>query len=284
MAPIAPVRRADDRPADFLADGHFWMREYVTGAVLTVRMADSGLLEWREETGDFDADPPWPYRPAVAAMRSSFDRDQFRAAVEDVSAYDFSVLVPLSMGVAYDWERIPPVLGRAIRNREAGSTAPVDVTERTFQELGLETVPTIDREIPARDLSIEDVAVPESAYGPERAAGVVLQKKRGEQVVVVGDDVEPRSRRPPEPAGSKAELEPWLQESLDRDVVQSWLASDGPLEARDLETLVDAVAGELARRRFDAVGEIARKRPDEYRTAVHDRVVAIRSRSTGYTD
>jgi hypothetical protein len=260
------------------------MREYVTGAVLTVRMADSGLLEWGEETGDFDADPPWPYRPAVAAMRSSFDREQFRAAVEDVSAYDFSVLVPLSMGVAYDWERIPPVLGRAIRNREAGSTAPVDVTERTFQELGLETVPTIDREIPARDLSIEDVAVPESAYGPERAAGVVLQKKRGEQVVVFGDDVEPRSRRPPEPAGSAAELEPWLQESLDRDVVQSWLASDGSLEARDLETLVDAIAGELARRRFDAVGEIARKRPAEYRTAVHDRVVAIRSQSTGYTD
>lgn len=284
MAPIAPVRRAADRPEDFLEDGHFWVREYVTGAVLTVRMAESGLLEWGNEAGDFDADPPWPYRPAVAATRSSFDRDRFRGTVEDVSAYEFSVLVPLSMGVAYDWERIPPVLGRAIRNRDAGSTAPVDVAERTFQELGLETVPTIDREIPARDLSIDGVPIPESAYGPERAAGIVLQKKRGEQVVVFGDDVEPRSRRPPDPTGIEAELEPWLQESLDRDVLQSWLNSDAPIEARDLESLVDAVAGELARRRFDAVGEIARKRPAEYRTAVRDRLVAIRSQSTGYTN
>jgi hypothetical protein len=284
MASIAPVRRAEDRPEDFLEDGHFWVREYVMGAVLRVRMAESGLLEWSDETGDFDADPPWPYPPAVTALRSSFDRDRFRATVEDVSAYEFSVLVPLSMGVAYDWERIPPVLGRAIRNCDAGSRAPVDVAERTFQELGLETVPTIDREIPARDLSIDGVAVPESAYGPERAAGVVLQKKRGEQVVVFGDGVEPRSRRPPEPRGIEAELETWLQESLDPDVLQSLLDSDEPLEARDMETLVDVVAGELARRRFDAVGEIARKQPAEYRTAVRGRLVAIRSQSTEYTN
>lgn len=283
MDSIRPVEPAPDRPTGFLEDGHVWIREYVTGSVLTVRMADSGLLEWRREAGAFE-EPPWPYRPAVSALRDSLDRDRFRASVEDVTDYEFSVLVPLSMGVDYDWDRTPPILGRAIRNRAEGAVLPVDVAERAFEALGVETVPVLERERPVRDLSIEGLSIPGSRFSAGQAAGVVVQKKRGDQVAVLRDGVGPISRRPPEPAGSPEDLASWLHEAVDRERVQSLLQSDRSVAARDLESLVETVGGELGRRGFDAVGGAALERPSEYRSTVRDRLVAIRSPSTGSTE
>lgn len=279
MEPFHQVRSFEDRPDGYLDGGHFWIREFVTGGSFLVQMADSGLLEMRDPNGPFDESVPWPYRPAVSSLRSELDRERFREAVDDVSNYTFSVLAPLSMGIEYDWDRTPAVIGRAIWDDADEEYVPIDVTERVFEELGLATLPTIDREVSARDFSPDPGIIPTSVFGSERAAGVELQKKRGESVVLLREDLAGIKRVPPEPAGAVSAVDDWMEETLDTDIVQSYTDLDQSLAAWDVDTLVEEIGGEVARRHFDAVGGVALDRPDEFESAVRSRVIALRSDS-----
>ena len=280
MDPFRPVKPFQTRPEGFLDGGHCWLREYVTGGVFTVRMAESGLLEFSGPGETFDERVPWPYRPAVAALRESLDRETFRNAVEDVTQYRFAVLAPLGMGVPYDWERMSPVFGRAIWDGAAGEYRPIDDAERIFGALGLATVPIVEKEVPTRDLQVDASIVPQSAYASAPAAGVVLEKKRGTAVFVPREPFSDHDRAPPRPAGHPRDLAAWFETELDRERLAT-LAAQQPLSHWDVDALVAAVAGDLARREFRAVGAVAVEDPDGYRDALRERIVALRTDSDG---
>ncbi len=280
MDALRPASPFSDRPEGFLDGGHCWLREYVTGGIFTVRMAESGLLEFSGPGAAFDENLPWPYRPAVAALREDLDRETFRNAVDDVTQYAFSVLAPLGMGVAYDWERMPAVFGRAIWDDAAGAHLPIDDAERIFAALGLGTVPIVEKEVPTRDLQVDASIVPQSAYASAPAAGVVLEKKHGAAVVVPREPFSDHERSPPSPAGQPADLAAWVETELDRERLAE-LAPDQPLAHWDVDALVETVAAEVARREFRAVGKVAIEDPEEFEAAVRERIVALRTDSDG---
>jgi len=281
MEPFHRVRSFEERPEGYLEDGHFWLREFVTGGSFLVRMADSGLLVFRGPERDFDESVPWPFRPAVSSLRSELDRDRFREAVDYVSNYTFSVFAPLSMGVEYDWDQTPAVIGRAIWDDTEEAYVPIDVTERVFEELGVATLPTIEREVPARDLASGPGQIPTSAFGTTQAAGIEMQKKRGETVAVLQDGLSGLSRVPPEPAGQPPDVEAWMEERLDRDAVQIYTGVEESMASSDVDTLVEAVGGEVARRHFDEIGGLALDHPQRFESAVRTRLVDLRSDSVG---
>lgn len=271
------VETFEDRPAGFLDGGHFWLREFVTGGVFAVRMDASGLLTMFGPTGEFEPDGPWPYRRAITAVRTHLDRDRLRNAVASVDAYTFYVLAPLSMGLDYEWESMPPVFGLEIWDGTADAVTPVDVTERVFDEIGLWSIPTVEREVHARDLSTGTDSIPPSSLGSATAAGIVLRKKRGAAVSIRRSEFEAVSRVPPEPAGTPSQLASWLEKTLTPDSVEGLLGDrERSLESWALEELAEAVAAEVARRHFDTVGQVALSKPDQFHSAVTDRLVSLR--------
>lgn len=272
-----PIRPFDDRPSDYLETGHFWLREFVTGGVFAFTMEPSGLLSMRGPTGGFDAEAPWPYRRAIEAIRDRFERDRFRTEVQSVSEYEFYVLAPLSMGVDYDWAEIPPVFGLAIWDDTADSFVSIDVAERVFEAVGLWTIPTVDREVPARELGAGPELIPKSAFADGSAAGIVLLKKRGAAVSILDAGFESVTRVPPKPAGTPDDFESWLRETVRRDAVAPLLPEpDRPIDAWALENLATEVSAELARREFDAIGALAQSNSTQFHDGISDRLVELR--------
>ena len=272
-----PVRPFEDRPEDYLEGGHFWLREFVTGGVFGVRMEESGMLQMQGPGGTFDAEAPLSYRRAVSALRTRFDRDAFRDAVQNVTDYEFYVLGPLSMGVDYDWTSIPPVFGLSVWDGTEDRFVPIDAAERVFEEFGLATIPTVDREIPARELAAGPDLIPDSSYADEAAAGVVLEKKQGATVSILREGFESVRRVPPNRAGRPEDFDAWLQQHVRAETVSRLiLEPDRPLDTWDRDSLAEAIGTELARREFDTVGELALSTPHRYIDGIYDRVGEIR--------
>ncbi|MDZ7851036.1 MAG: hypothetical protein U5K70_09710 [Halodesulfurarchaeum sp.] len=272
-----PVEPFADRPDGYLDGGHFWIREFVTGGVFAVRMDESGLLVMAGPEGDFETPEPWPYRRATDAVRENLDRDGLRAAVDDVTQYTFYVLAPLSMGVEYDWDAMPPVFGLEVWDETADSVLPVDVADRVYEELGLWPIPTVEREVHARDISGDRDRIPEATYGSTTAAGIELRKKRGQSVAVLQRQFESVTRVPPEPAGTPQAFESWLPQELTAETVADLLENGArPLEGWTLEEQSRELSLELARRRFDEVGHLALSDPDRFESAITDRLVTFR--------
>jgi hypothetical protein len=270
------LRPLAERPEGFLADGHFWIREFLLGGTFAVQMEASGLLTAWGPDGEFESGAePWPYRRAVEAVRADLDREQLRAAVPDPADYTFYLLAPLSMGLDYDWSRLPPVLGLDIWDGPAGEYATLDVAERVFEAVGLQPVPTVAREVPARDLGPSRIEVPDSRWADGPAAGVVLRKKHGAAVVVRREPFESVTREAPESTGV-SQLDTWLRDALDVKTASAWLAGERPFQAWDIERLTDRLAGELARRAFETVGAAATADPAGYRAAIHRWVIENR--------
>ncbi len=270
---LAPL---EERPDGFFENGHFWLQEFLLGGVVQMRMEPSGLLTFGGPTDTVDPEAAWPYRRGIEAVRSAFDRDAFRNRVEDVSAYEFSLLTPLGMGFTYEWEQVPPIFGLDVWDATIEDFASVDITERVFEAVGIETVPTVDREVPARELSASSLSMPSARYGDGPAAGVVIQKKRGEAVLARRPDYSDHSRAPPAPAGSPSDLADWMTETVDGGLLESY-GLDRSMNQAPLEEFVDAVAAELARRRFASVGKSAMKNPETFHTTVHDRLLTLRT-------
>lgn len=280
MDPYRPVRPFHARPDGFLDGGHCWIREYVTGGVFVVRMADSGMLEFSGPDGAFADGVPWPYRPAVTTLRKDLDREALRQAVEDVSRYAFAVLAPLGMGVPYDWDRMPSVFGRAIWDGDAEEYLPIDDVERIFEALGLSTIPLVEKEVPTRDVQVDASLVPASRVASAPAAGAVIQKKRGAAVAVRRDPFTDHERLPPRPAGRPESAAAWFEVALDRDRLGA-LASEQPIHHWDVDDLVARVGGELARREFASDGKLALAEPGEYRRVLRGRIVELRADTDG---
>ncbi|REA00522.1 hypothetical protein DEQ92_19835 [Haloferax sp. Atlit-6N] len=146
-------------------------------------MKPSGLLIFGDRERIFDDVPP-PYEQSVRHVREQFDRDAFHEAVDDPSAYVFFGVAPCNVGIDYDWDRIPPFLGRAIWNEDKERLLPIDKAERVFERLGLTPVNTFQKEVNVRDFHPERFDAPESAWYDGPAAGVVIENRRGGSALI----------------------------------------------------------------------------------------------------
>ncbi|MFB6303442.1 MAG: hypothetical protein ABEH78_11360 [Haloferacaceae archaeon] len=178
--PLAAVRD------DLLSSGHLWLRERVAGAPLRFALDDAGLIHFGDDGRTFDPDAvPLGYRFAARHVRESFDRDGFRAAVDAPAAYTFLATATRFVGVPYDFDRLPPVLGLAVVGPDG--RAPVDRASAAFDRLGLHALPVLEREVRVRDFDPEAAAWPASAWYDGPVAGVVLDRRGGPWATYVRD-------------------------------------------------------------------------------------------------
>ncbi|POG56286.1 hypothetical protein [Haloferax marisrubri] len=159
-------------------------------------MKPSGRLLFGDRDRGFDDVPP-PYEFAVRHVRERFDRDAFHDAVDDPAAYVFFGVAPCHVGIDYDWERMPPVLGWTIWNGTKERLFPIDKAERVFERLGLTPLNTFQKELNVRDFHPERIEIPDSAWYDGPAAGVIVENRRGGRALIRGpvldemDDHEP---------------------------------------------------------------------------------------------
>ena len=268
-----------DAPSDFLESGHLWIQEYVTGRLLRFQMDESGLLTFAGPTTRFDPDEAPPhYLAAVDSIQSALDRDRLRAGTDAVGSYTFFGVVPLQMGVEYDWTTIPAFLGIDIWEGDEDRFAPPDVTERAFEAVGLQTVPVFEKEVPARQFNPQTYTVPESRLGTAKAAGVVLRKKTGEKATLLADVETHQSATGGEDQASDEDWESALETLITQEYLHTLL--DGPdtdLHREPVADLARRVVADLARREFGRFESVLDRHPDAFQTAVTSRVKAVKA-------
>ncbi|MFC7205249.1 hypothetical protein ACFQJC_17200 [Haloferax namakaokahaiae] len=159
-------------------------------------MKPSGLLVFGDRERVFEDVPP-PYEHAVRHVREQFDRDAFHDAVDDPSAYVFFGVAPCNVGIDYDWDRIPPFLGRAVWNEDKERLLPIDKAERVFERLGLTPMNSFQKEVNVRDFHPERFEIPESAWYSGPAAGVVIENRRGGTALIQEIVVDEKSNYEP---------------------------------------------------------------------------------------
>lgn len=174
-----------DAPAALLAGGHLWLREHVTGSPFRFQLQPSGVLAFGDGEREFGPDDvPLPYAHAVRSVRERFDREAFRASVDDVTSVTFVGVAVDASGVAYDWNRTPSFLGTEVYDADHGAFLPPDSVEQVFEGLGLEPVNALAKEVRAVDFKPESYAFPGSDWRDGPVAGVLLADKTGHRAVL----------------------------------------------------------------------------------------------------
>lgn len=181
LVPIRPYR--DLKPLEEAADtvlggGHLWLQEYVPGPVLAVAMDESGLLRFGSDGRPLD-DPPPSLARAVDHVRRSFDRDRFRAGVEDVTEFVFYGVATRNEGREYAWADVAPFLGLDIWTESRGRYVAPDVAERVFESINLDPVPAFAKEVPTAEFTPVTYEPPVSHWNDGPAAGVLVRNKGG---------------------------------------------------------------------------------------------------------
>lgn len=164
---------------DLLAGGHVWQYELVEGDWLRFQVEPSGLIRFGDAARTYE-DPeamPPAYRYAVESVRRRLDRTALRCAVEDVRTVTCCGIATYRETLAYAWDRLPGFLGTHVL--VDGRTRPPDAVEQIYEALGLEPAPAIAREQHVRDLSVETMSAPPSAWRDGPAAGVLIRRKGG---------------------------------------------------------------------------------------------------------
>jgi hypothetical protein len=159
-------------------EGHLWVQELVVGGPLRFQVDDRGMVFGGPERVFDRWDEPLPYAAAVRHVREEFDAARFRDLVDDPADYTFFGVSTHAAGVTYDWDRLPPFLGTDVWSDDNGFLPP-DRVEHAFDNLGLDPVNTVQKELPSRDFDPDRYEVPESAWYDGPAAGVVVRNKRG---------------------------------------------------------------------------------------------------------
>ena len=242
----------DAAPDALLDGGHLWLLEKIDGYQLRFQVDASGYIQFADRERRF-ADPdaiPWPYRCATRHVRTRFDRTAFREAVDDPTAVTFFGIATIHRSIPYDWDRIPPVLGFGIYSEKAGTFLTPDRVNAIFDRLGLDPVNSIARELPARDVDPTDIDVPMSTWYDGRAAGVIIEDKRGHRAQGVQTSDSPGSLTDQAPVSG-----------TDPAVAIDRLLTDG--RRSRLTDAVRTVAGSVS---FDALfetflAEFARRHP-----------------------
>ncbi|MFD1644416.1 hypothetical protein [Haloarchaeobius litoreus] len=174
-----------DAPAALLDGGHLWLREHVTGSPLRFQLQPSGVLAFGDDDSEFASDDvPLPYAHAVRHVRERFDREAFRASVDDVASVTFVGVAVDGSGVAYDWVRTPSFLGTEVYDADHGSVLPPDSVASIYEGLGLAPVNALAKEVRAVDFDPEGYAFPDSNWRDGPVAGVLLADKTGHRAVL----------------------------------------------------------------------------------------------------
>lgn len=273
-----PLPKLEEMDETYLTEGHLWIQEYVIGGLLRFRMEPTGLLHFGDSTATFDdRETPPHYQCAVDEIRQQLDRDRLREGVETVESYTFIGVVPLGDGVEYDWAAVPSFMGHDIWDGTASSFAPEDVVERVFNVIGLETVPTFEKEVPARHFEPRTYSFPKSGLMETAVPGVVLRMKHGQPAVKYRPEWSGRAADRQSVTSNVETLDEWAERVLSSDRLHSLLdAPDGSIWTLGLDEMVETVTGELARREFGEVGHQIESRPASVESAISDRIEALR--------
>lgn len=267
----------DEMDPEYLDGGHFWIQEYVVGRVVGFEMADSGMLTFGSDGIVFEAeDVPLHLKRGIGKVRADLDRDTLRAGTDNPEAYTFFGVIPVGSTIKYDWDSIPAFMGVDIWDEDAGAYVPEDVVERVFDSVGLETVPTFEKEVPARSFNPRTYEIPQSAWAGEQAAGVVLRKKRGEPARLIAGWFEEAHPASASLDGREETVEEWVENHVDSESVDR-LVPDDPraLEEWPVEELASIVASELARREYETLISVVEDHPSRFESAVIERVRTI---------
>lgn len=190
MKTYPSIPRVENAPDRLFEEGHLWLLEKVDGANVRFQLLESGLVRFGDRNRVYD-DPdavPDPYRHAARHVSERFDRDAFRAAVDDVEDFVFFGESMHHHTIEYDWERTPSFLGFDVWSAAAERFLPPDDVERIFDRLGLQAVTVVERERRARDFDPDSYTVPRSAWYDGPAEGVVVRNKAGGRAKLLHPD------------------------------------------------------------------------------------------------
>lgn len=217
MHDAPPTPPLADAPDELLDGGHLWLREHVTGSQFRFQLRSTGVLAFGDADREFGPDDvPLPYAHAVRHVREQFDREAFRASVENVEPVTFVGVAVDGSGVAYDWSRTLSFLGTEVYDADHGSFLPPDSVASIYDGLGLTPVTALEKEVRAVDFDPEGYAFPDSNWRDGPVAGVLLADKTGHRAVLrnptatAGDDaVETTATNPDELVAALA-TDRWL--------------------------------------------------------------------------
>lgn len=223
---------ADIGDGESMGEGHLWILEDVEGRPLRFTLQDDGRLVFGDENRRLDPETAPPsIRPAIDAVRSSFDRDAFRGAVADVSAVTFYGIATCQHRIDYDWATLPAFVGYDVHSRARDGLLTPDAAHAIFDRLGLSPAPAVEREVRADAVSPGRYSFPDSQWADSPAAGVRLSDKHGWRGRLGNPE------RPPEPTASFE----------DADAAARALVADEHRSAFDVGEPVDRIRNRLAR-------------------------------------
>ena len=266
MRAFPAIPDATDAPEKLFEQGHLWLLEYIDGAPFRFQLQRSGVLRFGDEHRVYN-DPdtmPEPYNHAVRHVQTRFDRQALQRAVDDVEDVVFFAYATQRQYIDYDWERMPPVLGRDVWSETEETLRPPDAVDGIFEQLGLRAVNVFEREVRARDFDPQSYSIPSSEWYDGPAAGVVIWNKKGERAKLRHSDLgEPPERKPADPTAEALARRYVTRRTLEALVDE--------LERREQAVtftyLYERALEESARKAHDVVsnGDIER---DEYRSEV----------------
>lgn len=270
MQEFPDLPEVSNAPAELFADGHLWVQELVDGVPLRFRVLDSGLLQ----VGDADAvyDPgtvPLRLRHAVRHIRETLDREALRNAGESVESVCFFGVAVEPRRVDYDWATTPAFVGTDVWQGEDERFLPPDAVERIYDHLRLAPVPTVEKEVRARDVDPESYDIPASNWADQPAAGVVFRDKTGHRSV----------RSNPDSASPDATSTALTPAELVADhVTDAWLdelvrVHDVTLDQVEFDELTRLVVDRLVREHADELrDDVASVDEGAFRAAAVERI------------
>lgn len=258
--------------SSFLDGGHVWLHEYPDGTPLWLRLTETGMLEFAvpvrdggfravgepsaaddsdrvERFGAADAPPEFGF--AVRHARRVFDRDALRSATADASSVEFFCVAVHRRQTEYDWDAVPPMVGIDVTHPDS-SLLPHEV-QQTFDAVGIDPAPVIEKEAHSRDIDTDGIERPASKWRDGSAFGVLYRAKDGRTARQIGPGGHSETARHSETAGdpiteSAAEFaESAVTPSRIDDAVAS-LSETG--RSADVDTVTEWVFDRLVRESF----------------------------------
>ncbi|MFB6235758.1 MAG: hypothetical protein ABEH81_03810 [Halopenitus sp.] len=191
MKEFPPFPEVSNAPNELFADGHLWVQELVDGVPFRFRVLDSGLVQFGDADDVFEPGTvPLRLRRAARHVREQLDREALRDAGASVESVVFFGVAVEPRRVDYDWPTAPAFAGTDVWQADEEQFLSVDAVDRVYERLGLASVPTVAKEVHARDLDPESYAVPTSSWADEPAAGVVFRDKTGHRAMLRNPDLE----------------------------------------------------------------------------------------------
>lgn len=192
MKAYPEIPRVEEAPPALFERGHLWIYEHVLGLPFRFQLTDDGTLRFGDRNRSYAPDAvPDALGHAARHVREELDRAGLRKAVADVEAITFIGRATVDRGVAYDWGRLPSVLGTDIWHGDRERFLEPGSVENSYRQLGLTPINTVDREVNVRDFDPDSYGFPASAWYDGPVAGLVIENKGGARARRLNPAVEP---------------------------------------------------------------------------------------------